>query len=104
MKVNVSGSGIRFAHNGDFQPGDLVDIKMVFPTAPFSIIKAIGLVVRSDEPLMADSGRIVPSKYTAAKFIAMHEQSKEAIIRCVFTWQRQLLRENRPRGTVEIFS
>jgi len=94
VKVNISGSGMSFESDGCFQVGDLLDLKMVLPTSPFNIIKAVGLIVRIDK-LPNRSNLTEPSKYLAIKFLAINEDNMEAIIKCVFTWQRKILRENK---------
>ena len=46
VKVNISGSGMRFNSPDSFRVGDLLDMKMVLPSSPSSIIKTVALVVR----------------------------------------------------------
>ena len=91
VKVNMSGSGMRFESDGSFKVGDLLDLKMVLPTAPFSIIKAIGLVLRMDK-LPKNSSLTEPSYDVAVKFLVVNEDNRESVIKCVFSWQRKMLR------------
>ncbi|MBW1740155.1 MAG: PilZ domain-containing protein [Deltaproteobacteria bacterium] len=97
MKVNLSGAGVRFNTSDCFQVGDLLDIKMTLPTSPFLVIQAVGKVVRFGK--LSEQGPTLeePSNYVAIKFIAINEDNREAIIRCVFTWQRKALRERSMR-------
>ena len=92
VKVNISGSGIKFNCKGHFQVGDLLDLKMVLPTSPFFIVRAVGLVVRKDKLSEQKSPIGEDSNCLAVKFVAMNEDNMEAIIRCVFKWQRRNLR------------
>ncbi|MBW1803320.1 MAG: PilZ domain-containing protein, partial [Deltaproteobacteria bacterium] len=92
VKVNMSGSGIRFSTDQYCQVGDLLDIKMVLPTSPFLVIKVIGLVLRINRTSQ-HSSLVHHRPSLAVKYLAIHEDSREAIIKCVFTWLRQSLRE-----------
>jgi len=92
VKINISGSGIKFNCNSHFQVGDLLDLRMVLPTSPFFIVKAVGLVVRIDKLSEKKSPFGQASNCLAIKFIAINEDNMEAIIRCVFKWQRRNLR------------
>ena len=92
IKINISGSGIKFNSNSHFQVGDLLDLKMIFPTSPFFIVRAVGLVVRIDKLSEQKSPFGEASNCLAIKFIAINEDNMEAIIRCVFKWQRRNLR------------
>ena len=98
MKVNLSGSGINFPSENGIQIGDILDLKMVLPTRQFSIVKALGLVLRIDEPITGDGRQRHPEKKAAVKYIAINEENMEAIIECVFTWQRKILREKKSTG------
>ncbi|MBW1861665.1 MAG: PilZ domain-containing protein [Deltaproteobacteria bacterium] len=93
LKVNISGSGMKFNCSGYFQVGDLLDLKMVLPTSPFFIVKAVGLVVRVDKLPEKTLPLREASNYLAIKFIAINEDNMEAIIRCVFKLQRKNLRK-----------
>ncbi|MFC1824184.1 hypothetical protein ACFL9T_15845 [Thermodesulfobacteriota bacterium] len=89
MKVNLSGSGMKISWSNGLNVGDLLDIKMVLPTSPFIVIKAIGLAIRVDQSSGYHTAHAAPSQQAAVKFLAIHEDHREAIIRCVFTWQRK---------------
>ena len=94
LKVNMSGSGIRFNTDQSYQIGDLLDIKMVLPTSPFFIVKVIGLVLRINRT-SPHSSPVSHAPSYAVKYLAIHEDSREAIIKCVFTWLRKFLREKK---------
>ena len=89
VKVNLSGSGMRMNRISQLKVGDLLDIKMVLPTSPFVVIKAVGLAIRVDESSENHLVQYEPSQHAAVKFLAIHEDHRETIIKCVFTWQRK---------------
>jgi hypothetical protein len=97
MKVNLSGGGLRFNSKDSVQTRDFIDMKMVLPTLPFFVTQAVGEVVRVGGLPEGDSLLHEPSNCVAAKFVAIGEESREAVIGCVFKWQRRVLRERKLR-------
>jgi hypothetical protein len=91
LEVNMSGSGMKFMSVSPLKVGDLVELNLVLPTAPFSIIKAVGLVLRRDK----QPKRTSPTEHShpvAVKFLVLNENNRELIIQCVFSWHRKKLR------------
>ena len=95
VKIDISGSGMKINSTDSLREGDLLDIKMILPTSPFYIIKAVGLVIRLEKLSKEESPLRKSSNKIAVKFIAISEDNRESIIRCVFTWQRKNLRERK---------
>jgi len=94
-KVNMSGSGIKFKSCECFQVGDLLDVKIILPSYPFFIIQAVGLAVRVEKMSKQKSPLKESSNDVVVKFLAISEENRESIIRCIFTWQRKALRERK---------
>ncbi len=93
VKVNISGSGMRFNSRDSFRVGDLLDMKMVLPSSPSSIIKTVALVVRVDNSPRKESSPGEGRNLVAVKFMVINEDDRDSIIRYTFTWQRQMLRQ-----------
>jgi hypothetical protein len=93
VKVNISGSGMRFNSRDSFRVGDLLDMKMVLPSSPSSIIKTVALVVRVDHSPKNESSPEEGYNLVAVKFIVINEDDRDSIIRYTFTWKRQMLRQ-----------
>lgn len=95
VKVNISGSGMKFKSSDCFKVGDLLDMKMVLPSSPFYIIKTVALVIRIDELPEQKSSLKQDFNCIAVKFIAINEDDREALIRCISILQRKMLRRKR---------
>ena len=93
VKVNISGSGLRFNSRNTFQVGDLLDLKMVLPSSPFSVIKTVALVVRMDDLSKEEASLEEGSHLVAAKFIVVNEDDRNSIIKYTLACQRKMLRQ-----------
>lgn len=101
IKVNLSGAGVKFKTTDLIKVGDLLDIRMILPGAPFHIIHAVGRVVRIGSPKRL-STIMQPASYVAIKFVAIDEDDRDTIVKCVFTWQRKILRVRKMSHTVNM--
>ena len=86
-KVNISGGGLCFDTHEKYQPGDVLEMKMMLPISPVSILYAYGEVVEV---------RIFDNYYhTAVKFISIDDEIRDEIVKFVFKTQRDMLRKKR---------
>jgi hypothetical protein len=93
--VNVSGSGIRFPSQQNYEKGDHLWISMIFPSSPVLRVEAVALVGRAQK-----SGKFLERLHgsvvdISSKFIAINASDKEEILRYTFQRQRELLRAKR---------
>ena len=95
VKVNISGSGMKFISSDCFQVGDLLDMKMVLPSSPFYIVKTVALIVRIDKLPGQESSHKEGSNCISVKFIAINEDDREAVIRCISILQRNMLKRKK---------
>lgn len=86
-RVNISGGGLSFSAKERFNPGDVLEIKMMLPMLPPVALYLYGEVVKVE--------RQIDCYITAVKFIAMDEDIRDEIVKFVFRKQRELLREKR---------
>jgi hypothetical protein len=86
--VVLSGSGMRFASDERFAPGDLLELKMILPLAPPAALYVYAHVVSGDAPDDA-------AGHTAVKFLDMDDAVRDKVIRFVFEREREALREKR---------
>ncbi|MGO9377420.1 MAG: PilZ domain-containing protein [Dissulfurispiraceae bacterium] len=86
-KVNISGGGLSFDSQEKYQPGDVLEMKMMLPISPVSILYAYGEVV---------DVRIIGNYYhTGVKFISIDDEIRDEIVKFVFKAQRDILRKQR---------
>lgn len=85
--VNISGGGMSFASKDKYNPGDILEIKMMLPVMPPVALYVYGEVVNVETQ--------VGGYATAVKFIVMDEEIRDEIVKFVFKRQRDILREKR---------
>jgi hypothetical protein len=85
--VNISAGGMALRSCEDFEVGDLVEIRLTVPTAPFMIFYIYGNVVRCDAACQ---------KYeVCVEFSEIDDDIREQIAKFVFHRQREVLRKKR---------
>jgi hypothetical protein len=87
QNVNISAGGICVAHEEDFAPEELLEIRLVLPSVPYAVMYVYGLVVKS-QPI--DDGSITSIEYTE-----IDEDIREQIAKFVFERQREILRKKK---------
>jgi hypothetical protein len=86
-KVNISGGGLSFDTKEKFNAGDVLEMKIMLPISPGSILYAYGEVV---------DVRIAGNYYhTAVKYISIDDEIRDEIVKFVFKTQRDILRKKR---------
>ncbi len=84
--VIIGGAGLRFSSREKYQPGDLLEIKMMLsPMNPIALYVYATVVGVSDRGPDGDYS-------TAVKFTLMDNTIQEEIIRFVFEQEREILR------------
>ncbi len=87
--VNLSGGGLRMVIPEQLVTGQKVLVELTLPTMPPAAITSIAAVVRVvPAPAQEEANRYE----TALKFIDIHEDDREKIIRYVFKRQRHQIR------------
>jgi len=92
--VNISASGIRFEIDEEFEPGDVVELKMLLPSCPPVAVLAFGEVTRV-KVLEREGGKTYD---TAIEFAEMTDEVREEIIRYTLRRQREIIRKQRKDG------
>ncbi len=89
-KVNIGGGGLSFFADRSFEPGDILELKVVLamqkPIALFLYGEVIDLAIPH------------PGYDTSVRFIAIDDFVRDEIIRFVFEKEREILREKRRSG------
>jgi hypothetical protein len=91
-KINISGSGVKFATEEKVQKGDYLEIRIALPGCPLSVIPALGQVVHASPS--TGPGR----QEVAVHFTAISEQAREDLTRYILRMERALLRSQSERG------
>jgi hypothetical protein len=91
-RVNLSGSGMRFHARDDLEVGDLLEMTILLPFSPYSVIRTIALVIRVERSPRRKSSFERNLTMVAVKFVVIREEDRDAIIRCALAWERQMLR------------
>lgn len=86
--VNISAGGLRTVLHEEYGTGDLVEVKMMFPTLPYVLFYVYGDVLRSEK---LDDGRY----QICIEFTAIDEEIRDKIAKFVFEKQREILRMKR---------
>jgi hypothetical protein len=92
--VNISASGISFEIDEEFEPGDIVELKMLLPSYPPVAVLTFGEVTRVK--VIEGEGRRVYD--TAIKFVQMTDEVRDEIIRYTLRRQREIIRKHRKDG------
>ncbi len=85
-RVNISGSGAAFVAGGDFQEDDIIEMRILLPGWPFTVVPALGKVVRVSPLEDSDKSEI------AVHFVAISESSRDELTKYIFRLERGLLR------------
>jgi hypothetical protein len=85
--VQISGSGLSFSSAEPFDPGDLLEMKMILTVGHPMAIFAYGEVIKAERQT---SGHVV-----AVSFVKMDDPIRDEIVRFVFEREREILREKR---------
>lgn len=85
--VEISGAGLIFTADRDFQLGDQLELVIFLSQVPLRIAAAIGRIHRRDE-INKQSAWVVD-------FSTIREPDREAIVRYVFQQQREQIRESK---------
>lgn len=85
--VQISGSGISFASAESFEPGDMLEIRMILTVGHPTALFAYGTVTKAERQT---SGCVV-----AVSFVKMDDPIRDEIVRFVFEREREILREKR---------
>jgi len=85
--VEISGAGLIFTADREFQLNDRVELVMFLSQMPLRIAAAIGRIHRRDE--------INGQPAWVIDFSAIRESDREAIVRHVFQQQREQIRESK---------
>lgn len=95
--VNISGAGISFTVAEEFQKGVKLKLKMCFSSYPYTILSAIGEVVRViKEDIPEKDGkpvRVQKEFPTAVRFVTIDESTREMIIHHIFNKQRDIIKQ-----------
>jgi len=88
--VNLSQGGIRFNTNEKYEPGDLLEIKLLLRHCPFSAVALYGTVVRVQtlSPQESEVG---------ITFLEMEEEVHEVLWHYILDRQRGMVRRRRER-------
>jgi len=86
-EVNISAGGLSTFSRHNFQLDDMVEIRMILPTSPYTILYVYGNIVKIDE----ECGRLKVS----IEFTLIDEDIREYIVKYVFERQREILRKKR---------
>ncbi len=86
-KVNIGGGGMSFFSSRSFEPGDIVEIKLMLTMQRPMALFLYGEVVDAATP-HADYD-------TSVRFIAIDDFVRDEIIKFVFETEREILREKR---------
>ena len=84
--VTIGGGGLRFSSQEKYQPGDMLEIRMML--SPMHPIALFVYATVTSEPAISPDG----DYRTAVKFTLMDNTIQEEIIRFVFEQEREILR------------
>ena len=88
-RVNISAGGLCTSFNEHYAPGDLVEIRLMLPTASFTILYVYGKVVNCDA---------AQEKFgLCIEFTEIDDDIRDQIEKYVFQKQREILRKKRSR-------
>ncbi|MEM5787989.1 MAG: PilZ domain-containing protein [Syntrophobacteraceae bacterium] len=87
QEVNISAGGLSIVSEKTVEPGDLVEIRMMLPTAPYVIFYIYGNVIKTEA---GGDGRRISMVFTQ-----IDEDIREHIVKYVFERQRELIRKKR---------
>jgi hypothetical protein len=88
--INLSGGGVRCKLPQLLPVGSLVNLELFLPLTPGRIIHSVGIVVWSQELVLAATS--LDGHLTAIRFVHLAENDRETIISYIFNEQRSQLR------------
>ncbi len=86
-EVNISAGGLSTFAVGDLEQDDMVEVRLILPTAPYIVCYIYGSVVSIEDV----EGR----KLISIEFTVIDEDIREQIVKYVFERQREVLRQKR---------
>ncbi|MEN6437684.1 MAG: PilZ domain-containing protein [Syntrophobacter sp.] len=86
-EVNISAGGLSTFVKENFQLGDMVEVRMMLPTSPYTIFYIYGNIVKIDKECNRSKVSI--------EFTMIDEDIREHIVKYVFERQREILRKKR---------
>jgi c-di-GMP-binding flagellar brake protein YcgR len=86
-QVNISAGGLCVCTKESFPPGDIVEIRLMLPTAPYLVLYLYGEVVNSEQ--VGDIWQ------NSIEYTEIDEDIREQIVKYVFEKQREILRKKR---------
>jgi hypothetical protein len=89
--TEISGSGLKLSCDMSPQKGQLLKVDMIMPSALQYRIEFIAKVVRVDET-QKEPGQDQRRFSVSARFVQIDEESRESIIKAVFSRQRERIR------------
>ncbi|HQL00200.1 MAG TPA: hypothetical protein PK090_05485 [Smithellaceae bacterium] len=89
-KVNIGGGGLSFLAGRSYEPGDILELKVMLPMQKPIALFLYGEVIELPIPH--------PGYDTSVRFIAIDDFVRDEIIRFVFETEREILREKRRSG------
>lgn len=87
-QVNLSAGGLCINLPRPYEPEDLLEVRMMFPTMPYLVFTVYGLVIQGEE---ASDGTYL----TSIEFTEIDEDIRDRIAKYVFERQREILRKKR---------
>lgn len=87
QQVNISAGGLSTSAMEPVAEGDMVEVRMMLPTAPFFVFYVYGVVVGVEQA--ASNWRV------SVEFTVIDEDIREQIVKFVFERQREILRKRR---------
>ncbi len=90
-EVEISGSGLSFQGPEEFSPGQLLMLSMVLPFELPVLVRAVGELIEGRESAGAQ-GRL-----NRLRFVVIHEEDRELIVKYTFQRQRELINISRSR-------
>jgi len=88
IKVDISGSGIRFFSDVQMTAGDYVEMKIALPTYPHMKIHTLCRVTRSKS--IEENGEKLWE--TALNFLVINDKDRDLLINYIFMREREMLR------------
>ncbi|HDQ40167.1 MAG TPA: PilZ domain-containing protein [Desulfonatronum sp.] len=85
--VEISGAGLIFTADRDFQLDDRVEIVVFLSQVPLRLVGAIGRIHRRDQ--------VDEKPAWVMDFTSIRESDREAVVRFVFQLQRERIRESK---------
>jgi hypothetical protein len=85
--LDISAGGMSFISTTQFSPGDVLEVKMLYPASMTQFLYLHGEVVQSQE--RSDG------YFTALRFMPMDDAVRDKIIRLVFEKEREILRKKK---------